>query len=60
MTTRNNLAVACWEAGRPAQAIPLFERTLAALERLLGPEHPDAVTARNNLVGVHEEAARLS
>jgi Tetratricopeptide repeat len=58
--TRNNLAVAYQEAGRAAEAIPLFERTLAALQRMLGPEHPDVVTARDNLVCVHKEAGRVS
>jgi hypothetical protein len=59
VTTRNNLAVAYREAGRAADAIPLFERTRAALERLMGPDHPDAVTARNNLACVYEEVARV-
>lgn len=30
-------------------ARPLFERTLAIYERVLGPEHPDTATSLNNL-----------
>ena len=44
LTTRNNLAVAYRDAGRLDEAIPLFERTLADRERVLGddpPRHPD-------------------
>ena len=58
LTAQNNLAVAYQEAGRAAEAIPLFERTRADLQRLMGPDHPDVVTARNNLACVYEEVAR--
>ena len=56
LTSQNNLAVAYQVAGRPAEAIPLFERTLAALERLLGPDHLDVVTTRNNLAVAYRDA----
>ena len=36
-------------AGRLDEAIPLFERTLADRERVLGEAHPDTLTTRNNL-----------
>ena len=36
----NNLALAYWEAGRAAEALPLFEQTLPDRERVLGPDHP--------------------
>jgi hypothetical protein len=58
LTAQNNLAVAYQEAGRAAEAIPLFERTQADLQRLMGPDHPDVVTARNNLACVYKEVAR--
>jgi tetratricopeptide (TPR) repeat protein len=45
---------------RAAEAIPLLERTLAALERRLGSEHPDAVVTRNNLAVVYQEAGRAA
>jgi len=31
------------------RAIPLFEQTLADCERVLGGDHPQTLTARNNL-----------
>jgi tetratricopeptide (TPR) repeat protein len=60
LTAQNNLAVAYQEAGRAADAIPLFERSQAALERRLGPEHRDAVTTRNNLAVAYREAGRAA
>ena len=38
-----NLANAYAAAGRAAEAIPLHEQTLAAFERVLGPDHPDTL-----------------
>ena len=45
----NNLAIACQEAGRTAEAIRLHERALAGRVRVLGSEHPDTLASRNNL-----------
>jgi tetratricopeptide (TPR) repeat protein len=50
-----NLATAYRDAGRAAEAIALFERALADLERVLGPDHPDTMTVRDSLA-----AARAS
>ena len=58
LTTRNNLAVAYRDAGRAADAIRLFELTLAAVERLLGPDHPDTLTMRDNLAVAYRDAGR--
>jgi tetratricopeptide (TPR) repeat protein len=61
----DNLAIACQEAGRTAEAIRLHERALAGRVRALGPEHPDTLASRNNLaiacqqVGRTAEAIRL-
>jgi tetratricopeptide (TPR) repeat protein len=61
----NNLAIACQEAGRKAEAVRLHERALAGRVRALGPEHPDTLASRNNLaiacqeVGRRAEAVRL-
>ena len=61
----NNLAIACQEAGRKAEAVRLHERALAGRVRALGPEHPDTLASRNNLaiacqeVGRKAEAVRL-
>jgi hypothetical protein len=42
LNSRNSLAAAYQLAGQPAAAIPLFELTLAARERVLGPIIPTA------------------
>jgi hypothetical protein len=49
LTSRNSLAAAYRAVGRAAEAIPLFERTLAGCERVLGPDHPDTLASRDNL-----------
>ena len=41
---------------RMAEAIPLFEQTLADRERVLGADHPDTLTSRNNLAGAYKSA----
>jgi hypothetical protein len=47
--------------GTPAgEAILLFEQALAGRERILGVDHPDTVTTRNNLALVYKEADRAS
>jgi len=46
------------EAGRAAEAIGLHEQTLAARERVLGPDHPDALGSRNNLAAARRAAGR--
>jgi hypothetical protein len=48
------------EAGRAAEAIPLHKRTLDAMERVLGPDHPDTLTYRNNLAEAYREAGRAA
>jgi len=65
LASMNNLAIACQEAGRKAEAVRLHERALAGRVRVLGPEHPDTLASRNNLaiacqeVGRRAEAVRL-
>ena len=58
LNSRNSLAAAYQAAGRPADAIPLFEQTLVVRERLLGPEHPDTLTTQNNLAAGYQDAGR--
>ncbi|MGW3692305.1 tetratricopeptide repeat protein, partial [Streptomyces sp. NPDC005149] len=41
------------------RAIPLYERTLADSERVLGPDHPDTLLSRHNLAGAYESAGDL-
>ena len=42
-----------------AQAIVIGERLVAACERVLGPDHPDTLTSRNNLAAAYRAAGRL-
>ncbi|MFQ5915352.1 MAG: tetratricopeptide repeat protein, partial [Nitrospinota bacterium] len=52
-----------YRAGRYAEAVPLAERSLAILEKTVGPDHPNIVKTLNTLAGLYEkleEAARLS
>ena len=42
-----------------AQAIEIGERLLAALERVLGADHPNTLDAGHNLAGVYQTAGRL-
>ena len=49
LSSRNNLAGAYRSAGDLAKAIPLYQDTLAASERVLGEEHPISRTVRLNL-----------
>ena len=58
LNSRNSLAAAYQAAGRPAEAIPLFEQTLVGRERLLGPDHPDTLTSQNNLAAAYQDAGR--
>ncbi len=57
LASRNNRAIACQEVGWAAEAIALFEQTLAG--RVLGPGHPDTLASRNNLGHAYQEAGRV-
>ncbi len=45
----NKQAVSLYIAGKFSEAEPLFRRSLAILEKTLGPEHPSVATGLNNL-----------
>jgi tetratricopeptide (TPR) repeat protein len=60
LNARNSLAAAYLAAGRPAEAIPLFERTLVGRERTLGPDHPDTLNSQNNLAVAYQDAGRFA
>jgi Tetratricopeptide repeat len=47
-------------AGRTSEAIPLFKRTLADCERVLGADHPDTKAAREGLAALTGEPKRHS
>ncbi|MEW1996764.1 tetratricopeptide repeat protein, partial [Streptomyces coelicoflavus] len=61
----NNLASALGALGRHQEAADLHQQTLTDRERVLGPDHPDTRTSRNDLasalgaLGRHQEAADL-
>jgi eukaryotic-like serine/threonine-protein kinase len=58
LTSRNNLAVAYLNDGRPYDAIPLLEETLPARRLKLGPDHPDTLRSRDNLASAYYSAGR--
>ena len=60
LNSRNNLAYAYVEAGRVAEAIPLYERTLTDCERVLGDTHRDTLSSRHNLAYAYRAAGRLA
>ena len=60
LNSRNSLATAYLSAGRVAEAIPLFEQTLAVQQRLLGPDDPDTLTSQNNLASAYQDAGRTA
>ncbi|MGW1761695.1 tetratricopeptide repeat protein [Streptomyces mirabilis] len=59
LSARNNLAGAYNDAGRVQDALDLGERVLADYERILGHDHPDTLTARNNLTHTRDVAAAV-
>ena len=60
LNSRNSLAAAYLAAGRVAEAIPLFEQTLAVRQRTLGPEDPGTLTSQNNLASAYQDAGRIA
>ncbi len=55
LAARGNLAVAYRAAGRPAEALPLLERTVADCKRIIGPDHPETLSSRNLLALVYQD-----
>jgi tetratricopeptide (TPR) repeat protein len=43
-----------------AQTIQIAEPLLADCERILGPDHPDTLTSRNNLAAAYRAAGRAA
>ncbi len=41
--------------GRYAEAEPLYQRSLAIVEKALGPEHPHVATSLNNLARLYRD-----
>lgn len=57
---RDNPAMSHLTAGRTAEAIRLYERTLADSERVLGADHPNTKAAREGLAASIDELKRPS
>jgi hypothetical protein len=57
LTARHNLAAAYRFAGRLQEAIPLYERTLSDREPVLGADHPQTLSSRNNLANAYRLAS---
>ena len=58
LNSRNNLAEAYRGEGQASEAIPLYEKNLAACERQEGRIHPVTLIARNNLATSYQEVGR--
>ena len=54
----NNLALLYTNQGRLTEAEPLYLRSLASVERTLGPEHLDVATSLNNLAALYVRQGR--
>ena len=59
IAARGHLAHAIPSAGRPGDAVGLYERTVADSERLLGPGHPATLGARASLADAYQSAGQL-
>jgi len=46
--------------GRIAEAIPLFEQTLAMRQRMLGPDDRETLTSQDNLASAYQDAGRIA
>ena len=55
----NVVAQAYDSAGRLGEAIALFEEVVADSVRVLGPDHSDTLTSRNNLAYAYDSAGRV-
>jgi tetratricopeptide (TPR) repeat protein len=59
LMSRSCLATAYQWAGRPDDAIAIFEPLLADYERILGDAHPSTLSTRNNLALAYQAAGRV-
>src|SRR5258707_14118091 len=57
---QGNLVTTLYLLGRYSEAEAIELRSLATLERLLGPEHRDTATALNNLADIHTAQGRYA
>ncbi len=54
----NNLANSYKDLGRYAEALKLYEETLALLKAKLGPDHPDTLGSMDNLADSYADLGR--
>ncbi len=54
----NNLAALYQAQGNYAEAEPLYRRSLAIMEKALGPEHPNVATNLENYAALLRETGR--
>ncbi len=59
-TSLNSLGALYQSQGEYTQAEPLFERSLAILEKALGPDHPNVATSLENLADLYRATKRGS
>lgn len=50
----NEQAIQLYREGKYSEAIPLAQRSLAIVEKVLGREHPLVATSLNNLAGLYQ------
>jgi tetratricopeptide (TPR) repeat protein len=65
--TRQMIRLRWWAVGfsgllgdSPAQSVLISEPLLADMERVLGGDHPDTLTTRNNLAAAYQDAGRTA
>ena len=56
----NNLAELYRAQGLYADAEPLYKRSLATLEKALGPDHPNVAISLNNLALLYDSQGRYT
>jgi tetratricopeptide (TPR) repeat protein len=56
----NERAFELYKAGLYSEAISLAQRTLALVEKALGPDHPDVATSLNNLADLYRAQGRYA
>ncbi|MEV4364555.1 tetratricopeptide repeat protein [Nonomuraea sp. NPDC049625] len=59
LTLRGQCSRYLYDLADLTRAIPLLQTTLADRERVLGADHPDTLTSRNNLASAYESAGDL-
>ena len=57
-TSLNNLATLYATQGQYAQTEPLYKRSPAIREKVLGPDHPDVATSLENMAVLYRESGR--